>query len=583
MNPVQPPDDNGRTVRPQQTPTVFLPATLNVITSVQNALPVGTTLGEFEITGLIGEGGFGIVYLAYDHSLQRNIALKEYMPSALAGRNAGATVAVKSERNADTFQAGLRSFINEARLLAQFDHPSLVKVYRFWESNGTAYMVMPFYQGVTLKEALKLMKSPPDEAWLKLLLANLLEALSVIHSDQCLHRDIAPDNILILPDGRPLLLDFGAARRVISNMTQTLTVILKPGYAPVEQYADVAAMRQGPWTDIYALAAVVYFAITGQAPTPSVGRIVSDSLIPLSEAAKGRYSASFLKTIDRSLSVRPEDRSQNVADLHAQLGLNEQARHEFLAPHQQTVFVPSEIGRESDSIENKRPTGLYIFAAIAFFVAVISVFLMREKAAETPTVTEATPFDLSNAPVIVEKKQFDPLEALDEIFEGRDRNYALTVSAGKAQARIGKDALRFKVRSAKTGYVYLLMVGTNRSDFFLLFPNAVDKSNLIKAGEQIDLPRPEWKMIADGPPGTDHFIAIISDRPRDFSSAGLTPIDPFAEFPLNQASQLYSAHTGPIPLFAGKAVCAPNLTSACSESYGAAVFSIEEIEERKSR
>ena len=564
---------------PEHAATVTLPTRQTVMTPGQNALPTGTTLGEFEITGLIGEGGFGIVYLAYDHSLQRRIALKEYMPSSLAGRSTGVAVAIKSERHADTFQAGLRSFINEARLLAQFDHPSLVKVYRFWESNGTAYMVMPFYQGVTLKETLRVMKSPPDEAWLKRLLAQLLEALSVIHNEQCFHRDIAPDNILILPDGRPLLLDFGAARRVIGNMTQALTVILKPGYAPVEQYADVAAMKQGPWTDIYALAAVVYFAITGHAPLPSVGRMISDSLMPLGEVAAGRYSASFLKGIDRALSVRPEDRPQNVAELRAVLGLAEQP-----ASDEQTVFVPSETGRKSVAIENKRPAVLYIAAvAVLLAASATGIFLVREKPGEIPSVTENTLSPIPATRSLDEKRQFDPLKALDEIFEGRDRNYAVTVSTEKAQARIGKDPLRFRIRSAKTGYVYLLMVGTNRSDFFLLFPNAVDKNNRVKAGEQLDLPRPEWKMIADGPPGTDQFVAIVSDRPRDFGAAGLTTIDPFAEFPVSQASRLYHSYTGTTPLFAGKAICTPNLTSGCSESYGAAVFSIEEIEDRKPR
>src|SRR5215213_8624606 len=128
-----------------------------------NALPPGTRLGEFEIIRLIGEGGFGIVYLVYDHSLDRKVALKEYMPSALAERQGSTSVRVKSHRNAETFSAGLRSFINEARMLAQFDHPSLVKVYRFWAANGTAYMVMPFYEGITLKETLRRRTAPPEE------------------------------------------------------------------------------------------------------------------------------------------------------------------------------------------------------------------------------------------------------------------------------------------------------------------------------------------------------------------------------------------------------------------------------------
>jgi serine/threonine protein kinase len=132
-----------------------------------NALPLGTRIGEFEIVNLVGIGGFGIVYLAHDHSLGRYVALKEYMPSSLAARVEGLTVAVKSARLAETFAIGLRSFVNEARILAQFDHRSLVKVYRFWEGNGTAYMVMPFYEGVTLRQTLQKMPGPPSEEWLR--------------------------------------------------------------------------------------------------------------------------------------------------------------------------------------------------------------------------------------------------------------------------------------------------------------------------------------------------------------------------------------------------------------------------------
>lgn len=260
--------DDDRTILQPVNGTSSLNAKATLFES-NNSLAIGTKLGEFEITGLIGEGGFGIVYLALDHSLGRTVALKEYMPSALAARSESVTVSVKSERHTETFQAGLRSFVNEARLLAQFDHPSLVKVYRFWEANGTAYMVMPYYKGMTLKQSLKQLPTAPDEKWLKELLAPLLDALESIHREQCFHRDIAPDNILLLPEGRPLLLDFGAARRVVGDMTQALTVILKPGYAPIEQYADVQHMKQGAWTDIYALGAVVYFAIMAKTPSSS--------------------------------------------------------------------------------------------------------------------------------------------------------------------------------------------------------------------------------------------------------------------------------------------------------------------------
>jgi serine/threonine protein kinase len=300
----RPPEDDERTVIrvPPKGPAFM-----------GHTLPEGTRLEGLEITGLIGEGGFGIVYLAYDASLERKVAIKEYMPSSLAAR-AGASfaVSVKSERHRETFEAGLKSFVNEARLLARFDHPALVKVFRFWEANRTAYMAMPYYEGPTLKHALAQLGAPPSEALLREWLRSLLDALSVMHKEQCYHRDIAPDNILLTERG-PLLLDFGAARRVIGDMTHALTVVLKPGYAPIEQYGEATSMVQGPWTDLYALASVVHYAITGKAPITSVERIMGDRLEPLAVTAAGRYSAGFLHAIDAALAVRPQDRPQDVA------------------------------------------------------------------------------------------------------------------------------------------------------------------------------------------------------------------------------------------------------------------------------
>lgn len=290
------------------------------------ALPAGARLGEFEIQKILGVGGFGIVYLAMDHALQRLVAIKEYMPHAMAGRGPDLEVVVRSASQADTFALGLRSFINEARLLARFDHPSLVKVYRFWEEHGTAYMVMPYYQGLTLQQVRRNMSGPPDEAWLRRLMIPLLGALECLHRENVFHRDIAPDNILLLDDetgpgaGRPVLLDLGAARRVIGDHTQALTAIVKPSFAPIEQYAETVQIRQGPWTDLYALAAVVHFCITGRPPMPATARAVHDGLPSLKQMSAGlasdfdcHLSEPFVAALDHALAVRPQDRPESVA------------------------------------------------------------------------------------------------------------------------------------------------------------------------------------------------------------------------------------------------------------------------------
>ena len=300
---------------------------------VQQPLPIGTLIKGFRITGLIGEGGFGIVYRAWDDTLERHVAIKEYMPESLAVRATGSfQLSLRSERHRGTFRAGLASFLNEARLLARFEHPALVKVFRFWEANNTAYMVMPYYEGPTLKIAIDLMGVPPPEEMLRDWLLPLLDALTVLHRQSCYHRDIAPDNILLTHTG-PLLLDLGAARHVIGDLAQTVTVVLKPGYAPIEQYGGGDTF-QGPWTDLYALAGVVRYAITGRTPQPAVERIVHDKMPPLAQTHAGQYSDAFLRAIDAALQIKPEQRVQDVAQFRELL-------NEGLPPDSPLRFRPS--------------------------------------------------------------------------------------------------------------------------------------------------------------------------------------------------------------------------------------------------
>ena len=285
-----------------------------------NALPVGTRFGELEILRTLGVGGFGIVYLARDHALERDVAIKEYMPGQLAQRGEGSMVSVRSGPLHETFEIGRRSFVNEARLLARFDHRSLIKVHQFWEANGTAYMAMPYLQGQTLKQARQAMTETPSEAWMLWLLLPLLDGLRVLHEASVFHRDIAPDNILLPGNGDDaILLDFGAARRAIGDNTQALTAILKPSYAPIEQYAESTGLRQGPWTDIYALGAVLHTLVLGRAPPPATMRTVVDDYQPLQLMTLPGLSPAFRAAIDWALRVRPADRPQSIADLRAAL------------------------------------------------------------------------------------------------------------------------------------------------------------------------------------------------------------------------------------------------------------------------
>jgi len=317
--------------------------------SGQHFLPIGSCIAEFEIKGLIGEGGFGTVYLAFDHSLLRTVALKEFLPTALAQRGDSLKVVLLSERNRETFEAGMKSFINEARLLAQFDHPALVKVYRFWESNNTAYMVMPFYEGISLKQVIHEHPERIDEPYLRGILAPLLDALEHLHQSQIYHRDIAPDNIMILDNGMPVLLDFGAARRVMKDMTQALTIILKPGFAPIEQYADDPSLKQGSWTDIYGLCAVLYYAILHKTPPTAVSRMVKDNMQALvGNPALAHFSQKFLAAIDAGLAVNPEDRIQTTEQFRHRMGLRT-----YILPGTNPQSVP---GKEVEGNAQKSET-----------------------------------------------------------------------------------------------------------------------------------------------------------------------------------------------------------------------------------
>ena len=279
-------------------------------TTHQNALPLGSMLMEYRLQSVLGAGGFGITYLAHDTNLQKDVAIKEYLPSAVAVRGSGGTVLPTTSALEKDYRWGLDRFIQEARTLAKFSHPHIVRVNRFFEANGTGYMVMDYEAGEPLKAWLERNPFPPEAA-LRAMLAPLLDGLEKVHAAGFLHRDIKPENIFIRKDGGPVLIDFGSARQAVGGATQTLTTIVSPGYAPFEQYTTSA--EQGPWSDIYSLSGVLYFAITGQSPPDAITRMKSDALNQGLGTARMRYSGPFVDAVGWGLALEEGSRPRNIA------------------------------------------------------------------------------------------------------------------------------------------------------------------------------------------------------------------------------------------------------------------------------
>ncbi len=280
------------------------------------ALVAGTTLQEYRIEWTLGVGGFGITYLATDTNLEMQVALKEYFPSDLVRRESGGKVRVKQQDEEAAFLEGRDKFLIESRTLAKFNHPNVVKVSRFFQANETAYMVMNYESGDSFKGWLGQAGKIDEQQLLKMFLP-LLDGLDVVHQAGFLHRDIKPANIFVRKDDSLVLLDFGAARHAIGNHSRSLTTIVTPGYAPFEQYHSHG--KQGPWTDIYALGGVLYWAVTGNKPFEAPARIKSDGMLSATNAAHGRFSASVLAAIDWALMPDENKRPNSIAEFRQAL------------------------------------------------------------------------------------------------------------------------------------------------------------------------------------------------------------------------------------------------------------------------
>ena len=279
-----------------------------------HCLRKGTRLiGRYTIEGVLGQGGFGITYLGIDELHEKKVAIKEFFPQGIVTRNIEYrdTVTVTFVGEKDNYEKGKERFLKEARTMAKFSKDEgIVKALDFFEINNTAYIVMEYLEGITLKQYLRENQRIAPEDLIELLVP-LIESLDEIHSQGMIHRDISPDNIMVLPDGRIKLMDFGAARDYTEFGEKSLSIVLKPGYAPPEQYQTHGV--QGPWTDIYALCATMYKCITGENPPDAIERVMDDSLKKISEfgiVIPTQEEAAIIK----GMSVSAQDRYQNIKD-----------------------------------------------------------------------------------------------------------------------------------------------------------------------------------------------------------------------------------------------------------------------------
>ena len=305
------------------------------------ALQSGTELvGDYRIERVLGAGGFGITYLAEELALARKVTIKEYFPADFAAREAGTSIACpRSRESSEDYSWGLERFIKEAKTLAKFDHPHIVRVYRYFRANKTAYMVLHFEEGQSLKAWLKGLGRAPRQIELDQMLGPMLDALEVVHAADFLHRDIAPDNIMVRGNGAPVLIDFGSARGEIAQHSKTVSALVKAGYSPYEQYA-ATGRQQGPWTDIYSLGATLYQAVTGKRPLDAPTRMVSDDLAPAREAALSSYRPEFLAAVDQALALSVEKRPQSVAIWRAQLFANRAPPLHASTPREAPLLPP---------------------------------------------------------------------------------------------------------------------------------------------------------------------------------------------------------------------------------------------------
>lgn len=283
-------------------------------------LPLGTRLGSFEVRGVLGLGQYGYGYRVWDAESETEYAVKEYLPQDLARREGATLVQPRRPDDAERYAQGLRAFVDEGKLLSRVREPGLVTVYGSWEENGSAYMAMDLVAGRNLQETMQARGRPPREPALRALLEPLLTAVQALHRAGIEHRDIGLSSIVIGPDHRPVLMDLGSPRRLAAARGDGGAAGPREGFAPPEMYAAGKELERGPWTDVYALGAVLHCLMIGKPPAPAPQRREGAAALSWPASVLRRYSLEFLAAVEWMLSPLPQDRPRDVDTVRAVLG-----------------------------------------------------------------------------------------------------------------------------------------------------------------------------------------------------------------------------------------------------------------------
>jgi serine/threonine protein kinase/peptidoglycan hydrolase-like protein with peptidoglycan-binding domain len=421
---------------------------------LHGTLPPGTRLRNYELISVLGQGAFGITYLARDTLLGRELAVKEYLPTSLALREGGTTVVPRSTQLAEDFVWGRERFLDEARTLVTLEGvPAVVRVYDYLEANGTAYMVMALARGETLEQRLKRDGSLPAPI-VEQLLDRLLEGLEQVHTTGFLHRDIKPANIILDAKNNPTLIDFGASRASMAGRTSAMTAVFTPRYAAAEQHTSD---EQGPWTDIYGLAVTLYYAVAGRTPPTAMERILNDRYEPLTKLQPAGFSHGILKGIDAGLAVRAADRPQSIAAWRDSFASDAERSDDATvvdlrtrrapqpAEHSASTLSPAVTGRKRIALYAGGATAAIVLAAGGYLLlmpppASRSVQLEAEREAATQMAAQRQAEDAARAKAAADAEAKRQAEAQAKAQAERQRAEAEARQKAAAEAKQKADA-----------------------------------------------------------------------------------------------------------------------------------------------